>query len=292
DKEEQAEHLRLHAQNIVERLEDKIRELESANRRLRELDRLKSDFILLVSHELRTPLTLVSGYAHLLAEHVRQAGDVIETTKVENIAQGLKSGVSRMQGVVNEIISVARISSGNLDLSLGPVRLEHLVQNIVKELQPILQQRQLNLKVGDLSRLPIIEGDGQQIKHAIEQVIGNAIKYTPDGGDIFIIGRTVGNAVDLIIRDTGIGIPVEEQRHIFDQFYAVEALEHHSTSKHSFQGGGLGLGLAIAKGIVEAHNGRIWVESEGRNPENPPGSTFHILLPLKQVRASSEERES
>jgi signal transduction histidine kinase len=88
----------------------------------------------------------------------------------------------------------------------------------------------------------------------------------------------------LKVIDTGVGIPIEEQRRIFEQFHALGAIQHHSTSKSAFQGGGLGLGLAISKGIVEAHEGRIWVESKGHDPENLPGSVFHILLPLRQTQ--------
>ncbi len=280
--DERSQHLRLHAQNMVERLEGKIRELEGANKRLRELDRLKSDFIVLVSHELRTPLTLVSGYAHLLAEQINQAGELVPSAAVAGIAEGLTSGVGRMQDVINEIINVSRIASGKLDLALGPVRLSDIVEEILPEFEKLCQKRLLNLHIGDLQQIPIIEGDGKRLRSAIEHVIGNAVKYTPNGGNIFIIGRLMGDAVDLIIRDTGIGIPVEEQRRIFEQFYVLGSIQHHSTSKSAFQGGGLGLGLAIAKGIVEAHNGRIWVESERRDLEKLPGSTFHMLLPITQ----------
>jgi len=280
---EKSEHLQRHAQNLVTRLETKIHELESANKRLRELDRLKSDFIIMVSHELRTPLTLISGYAHLLDEQLKQTEESLPTEMVASVAEGLNLGVSRMRDVVNEIIRVARIASGTLDLALGPVRLEEVIAEIMNEAQDVCQKRDLDIQIGDLSRLPIIEGDGIQLKSAISNVFWNGIKYTPDGGSLFIVGRSVGDTVDLIVRDTGIGIPISEQRRIFDQFYALGAIEHHSTSKSAFQGGGLGLGLAIAKGIIEAHNGRIWVESERRDPEKLPGSTFHILLPIEQA---------
>ncbi|MEJ2747160.1 MAG: hybrid sensor histidine kinase/response regulator [Anaerolineae bacterium] len=279
---DRAEHLKRHAQNIVERLESKVRELEKVNRRLRELDSLKSDFILLVSHELRTPLTLVHGYAHLMEETLQRAGDTIPTQDLVHIASGLTAGSNRMQEVIGEIISVSRIASGKLDLSIGPVRLEHVIEDLQTRFQEICLNRRLTLHIGNLKQLPLIEGDGKQIKTAVSHVMQNAIKFTPDKGHIYIVGRQVNNAVDLIIKDTGIGVPVEEQRHIFDQFYSLGPIEHHSTSKSAFQGGGLGLGLAIAKGIVEAHDGRIWVESERRDPDNPPGSTFHILLPIKQ----------
>ncbi len=279
---ERTQHLERHAQNLVLRLEGKINELEGANKRLRELDRLKSDFIILVSHELRTPLTLISGYAHLLDEQIKHSSSTVPTDMIGGVAEGLNLGVSRMREVVNEIISVARITSGALDLILSQIRLKNIIDKIVAEYEPICEKRGIAIRVGDLSNLPIIEGDENQLKLAIDNVVGNGIKYTPDNGTIYIVARQVDNAVDIIIRDTGIGIPVDEQRHIFDQFYVLGSIEHHSTSKSAFQGGGLGLGLAITKGIVEAHNGRIWVESEKRDSDKLPGSTFHILLPISQ----------
>lgn len=280
---EKTVHLQRHAQNLVEQLENRINELETANRRLRELDRLKSDFIIMVSHELRTPLTLISGYAHLLDEQLKQNNESFSAEMIGGVAEGLNQGVDRMRGVVNEIIKVARIASGTLDLAVGPVRLSEIIEDLQQEYQEVVEKRRLNLHIGDLSKLPLIEGDGIQLKAAIDNVLGNAVKYTPDGGSIFIVGRTMGDAVDLIIQDTGIGIPSGEHTKIFDQFYALGNIEHHSTSKSAFQGGGLGLGLAIAKGIIEAHNGRIWAESETRDPNNLPGSTFHILLPIDQA---------
>ncbi|MCP4417582.1 MAG: hybrid sensor histidine kinase/response regulator [Chloroflexi bacterium] len=286
--DEKNEHLQRHAQNLVLRLENKVRELENANKRLRELDKLKSDFIIMVSHELRTPLTLISGYAHLLDEQVKQTEDMLTTEMVSGVAEGLTLGVIRMRDVVNEIIKVARIASGTLDLALGPVRLTKIVKDVYEEFIDICKKRQLNVQIGDLSQLPVIEGDGKQLKSAIYHIFSNAVKYTPDGGKIFIVGRLVGDTVDLIIKDDGIGIPSNEHRHIFDQFYTLGSIEHHSTSKFAFQGGGLGLGLAIVKGIVEAHNGRVWVESERRDLSQFPGSTFHILLPIDQASQETQ----
>ena len=280
--DERTQHLELHAQNLVERLENKVRELRSANKRLMELDSLKSDFIVLVSHELRTPLTLVSGYSHLLAEQVNNKNDLIPAQSVAGIAEGLQSGVTRMQEVINEIISVVRISSGTLDLSLGPVRLNKIIADVEDTFTAVCEKRNLTFFVDDFSEMPLLQGDSRRLQAAIEHVVGNAIKYTPDGGQISLIGRNVKDkAVDIIVQDTGIGSPMDEQRRIFEQFYTLGAIEHHSTSKSAFQGGGLGLGLAIAKGIIEAHNGRIWVESERRDAEALPGSIFHILLPIQ-----------
>jgi signal transduction histidine kinase len=286
--DEQNEHLQRHAQNLVARLENKIRELENANKRLRELDQLKSDFIIMVSHELRTPLTLISGYAHLLDEQVKQTDEALAAEMVSGVAEGLNLGVARMRDVVNEIIKVARIASGTLDLALGPVRLSEIVQDIYEEFSEMCEKRNINVQIGDLTRLPIVEGDGKQLKSAIYHIFSNALKYTPDGGKIFVVGRKVGDTVDLIIQDTGIGIPHSEHRHIFDQFYTLGSIDNHSTSKFAFKGGGLGLGLAIVKGIVEAHNGRVWVDSERRTSDQFPGSTFHMLLPIEQANQATQ----
>jgi signal transduction histidine kinase len=279
--EERSQHLEFYAQRLVQRLEDKIQELEAANQKLRDLDRMKSDFIILVSHELRTPLTLISGYAYLLKERTNRE-DEQHHQAVVDIANGLAMGVERLDQVVNEIISVSRIASGALDLAFSPTRLSILLKQIMIEVRQPLMDRDLKFKIEDLNSLPMIEADGPQLRIAIQNVVNNAIKFTPDGGEINIKAVIVGNAVDLIIRDTGIGIAPEQQREIFEQFHVLGSIDHHSTSKSAFQGGGLGLGLPISKGIIEAHNGRIWVESEGYDPESTLGSTFHILLPIRQ----------
>lgn len=281
---ERSQHLEMYAQRLVDRLENKIYELQTANQRLRELDRMKSDFIVLVSHELRTPLTLISGYGYLLQEKLKQIGDE-QLMPLVHIAEGLNMGVDRLTSVIEEIISVSRIASGNLDLALGPVRLSQIMVQVVRKAQKTCDERSLTLNVEDLEDLPVLEADGTQLRIALENVLGNAIKFTPDGGAITIAGRAVGDTVDLSIHDTGIGVPIEEQRQIFEQFYTLGEIAHHSTSKSAFQGGGLGIGLAIARGIVEAHNGRIWVESDGRDPQKLPGSTFHLLLPVKLTKS-------
>jgi len=285
--QEKIQHLELHAQQLVSRLEGKIRELEAANEELRELDRMKSSFIALVSHELRTPLTLLEGYAHLLEEQAR-AGDTEDFPPgLLNLVGGLETGVKRISRVINEIINVSRIASGRLEISVGPVRLATVVDEVVASHAEAIDERKLDVEVEDLSPLPLIQGDGRQLGIAVGNVFENAVKFTPDGGRIAISGRAVGDAVDLVIQDTGIGIPHREQRRIFDHFHILESINHHSTSKSAFKGGGLGLGLAIARGIIEAHNGRIWVESSGRDADVSPGSTFHLLLPVEQEEAQS-----
>jgi signal transduction histidine kinase len=286
DSEERLLHLERHAQQIVGHLEEKIRALRESNRRLRELDRMKSDFIAVVSHELRTPLTLVEGYMHLLQETVHAANTTDPGLRA--LVEGLDGGVNRLAAVIGEIINVSRIEAGTLQLFVGPVHLSTVVDAVRLRLDQSLNERRLQLHVAPLAQLPLIEADGRQLAIALENVVGNAIKFTPDGGEIIISARVVSDAIDLVVADTGIGIPLDEQPHIFDQFYALQEIDHHSTSKSAFQGGGLGLGLAITRGIIEAHGGRVWVESEGRDRQQLPGSTFHLLLPVRSPDAAPD----
>lgn len=278
---ERNEHLEIYAQRLVHRLEDKIKELEAANQKLRDLDRMKSDFIILVSHELRTPLTLISGYAYLLKERTSRE-DESHHQAVVDIANGLSMGVERLGQVVNEIISVSRIASGTLDLAFSPTRLSILIKQIMIEVRHTVENRKINITQSDFTNLPLVDADGAQLRVAIQNVVNNAIKFTPDGGNVDIRYELIGDAIDIIIQDSGIGIAPEKQRVIFEQFHVLGSIEHHSTSKSAFQGGGLGLGLSISKGIIEAHHGRIWVESDGYHPNLTLGSTFHILLPISQ----------
>lgn len=159
-----------------------------------------------------------------------------------------------------------------------------MIQSIILDLQPILKQRNQTLETRDLSDLPRLPGDPNYLRRAFTNLIDNAIKYTPDGGLISIDATQEHEAVHIIVSDTGIGIDRAEQERIFDKFYVLEDTAFHSTSRSAFLGGGLGLGLAVAHGIIEAHGGRIWVESEGQDPNRMPGSRFHILLPIESPK--------
>ena len=133
--------------------------------------------------------------------------------------------------------------------------------------------------------MPTLEGDSERLQQAFSQLINNAIKYTPDGGRIEINGEVHaernGLFLELVVKDNGIGIDADDQHKIFDKFYRTGDLMKHSTGKTKFKGAGPGLGLALVKGIVDAHSGRIWVESSGHDEKTCPGSSFHILLPLR-----------
>jgi signal transduction histidine kinase len=160
--------------------------------------------------------------------------------------------------------------------------------------QEIARQRNLSITMEPMEHLPVIWGDGTRTTQMLVHLIGNAVKYTPDGGSITLSGRQVGQEiraaasdhvegehfVELIVADTGIGIDPGEQDQIFEQFYEVRDPRLHSSSKTDFMGGGAGLGLAITRGVAEAHGGWVWVESEGYDPDSCPGSRFHVVLPV------------
>ena len=284
--------LERHAQDVVVQLEAKVRELERINERLYRLDRLKSDFITLASHELRTPLTLVSGYSQLLEGQLNQLqiGELDEQSIEESLksVRKLNTGIERLARVVDEVIGVSRIATNRLDLLFDSVHLRDVINEIIDELIPVFLQRQLTLHLDEATDFVVVSGDAGHIKTAVTNVIENAIKFTPNGGQISVAVENRGGAVAIKVQDTGIGIPQADQPFIYDQFYVVGSIDNHSSSKYGFMGGGLGVGLAITRGIIEAHNGRIWVESEKRDIETLPGSTFHLLFPTGQTEPTSK----
>jgi signal transduction histidine kinase len=153
-------------------------------------------------------------------------------------------------------------------------------------------ERKLTLRLEDMSHLPKIEADLEALRKVFYHLIANAVKYTPDGGSITISAKSLPDQADLpsggieiIVSDTGIGIDARFHDLIFKKFYQTGQIALHSTGKTKFKGGGPGLGLAIVQGIVEAHGGRVWVESPGCDEQAYPGSQFHVVLPLRQSRS-------
>ncbi len=278
--EKRAEYLFEYNRKLVERLEEKLRELEEANIELQRVDKMKSDFIVLAGHELRTPLTAIYGYVQMLLYNPQIPGSDDEEGSPRNLLQRIAGAAQRLNQVFDEIRNVALIDAKSLELAWEPVALESLVHTVVNNLRNLGPARDLRFEFEGLGDVPTIEGDSRRLYHALWNIVSNAMKYTPDGGRITISGRQIEEMVHLSIQDTGVGIPPEDQERIFDRFYVLEDIQLHHTSKTEHRGGGLGLGLSVAQGIIEAHGGRVWAASEGYDPERLPGSTFHILLPI------------
>lgn len=310
-------YLREHSVSLVEELEQKYEELSAVHaelnimhERLQRLDQTKTDFISIASHELRTPLTMVHAYADMLRTHPKVTGD----KALQEMLEGLRKGINRLSGIINDMISMVRVELSTLDLSYAPLSLRSVVLPVVKEVTPAIQERQLSLEINVPETLPYVIGDDTQLYQVFSRLIGNAIKYTPDHGKIMVNAtlhqgdKGVQNGdrpegekdqflstdkfVEVAVADTGIGINKENQTTIFEKFFTAEDVNLHSSGKTQFRGGGPGLGLTIAKGIVEAHGGRIWVESQGYDPEKNPGSTFFVLLPAYDGETSSQSNVS
>jgi signal transduction histidine kinase len=281
------------SQELEQRVEERTEELERANRDLAKLDKTKSDFISIAAHELKTPMTLVRGYADILLKEDRSA---ISSEHINDVLRGIIKGSNRLQSIIEDMIDISMIDSQVLTLRLEPVSIGTIIELAVGKLGSAARERKQTINVKAFIGIPAIQGDPQRLHQVFINVIGNGIKYTPDGGQITISGRLLKaqgtleeDFVEIIVADTGIGIDKEDLEYIFGKFYRTGPIDLHSTGKTKFKGAGTGLGLAIAKGIVKAHGGRIWAESEGHDEVRCPGSQFHILLPVKARKMPSEQ---
>jgi signal transduction histidine kinase len=261
-------------------------EMRATNERLERLDAVKTDFITIASHELRTPLTQIQGYADLMYEMFQHGS--LSRDDLEEMISRLTVACGRMTEVVTAMLDVAQMDVDVMDLDFEEISLVGILKQAIEPYGVAIQNRKLNLVSQGLRKLPSIYGDGRRLVQAFENLITNAIKYTPDGGKISITGHVLGidpsgtpQSVQIIITDTGIGIDKPNQQLIYDKFFRVDPVELHSTGSTKFKGGGAGLGLSIVKGIVEGHGGRTWVESRGYDEERLPGSHFHVVLPIR-----------
>ena len=262
---------------LVSRLEATVADLQQANNELRRMDKMKKDFVVITSHELRTPATLIYGYIKLLKMETDQLN---MGEHFEMIVEKILTATQRMNDAVDAVINVSLIDSEQLELTAKPVDLQEVVQSIVQQMQPVVVQRSQKLIMSDMSTLPPLPGDANYLRKALSNLMDNAVKYTPDGGTISIEATVEFDTMHIIVSDTGIGINRADQERIFDKFYVLEDSTYHSSGSSSFMGGGMGLGLTVTYGIIRAHGGRIWVDSEGQDMERLPGSRFHIMLPM------------
>jgi signal transduction histidine kinase len=276
----------LHEQSValIETLEQKFDELKAAYNRLKHLEEAKSNFISVASHELRTPLTVIHTYTQML----QMMPLISQDENAKELLDGVAKGVARLQDIMNDMVSVIRVELANANMKFAPVSIRSIINGVVIEQKNGMGDRQLNITADIAVNLPMILGDAKQLHSALARIVGNAIKYTPNGGQITINAKLLEKPkensqdfIEIIITDTGVGIDVEKQKLVFDKFSTAEDVSLHSTGKTQFMGGGAGLGLTIAKGIISAHNGRVWVESEGYDKEKLPGSKFYILLPTQ-----------
>lgn len=253
---------------------------------LQRLDRTKSDFVAVAAHELRTPLTLVEGYNAMLQDTFTETDPRIE------MARGISNGASRLRVIIDDMIDVSLIDNNLMTLNFQPVWLKRIFNGLALELSNTLKERQQVLIIEPFDGSEdLIYADPERIFQLFRNLLLNAIKFTPDAGQIRISGRKLPGFVEVILSDTGIGISPEDQNLLFTKFARIDNTLLHSSGKTKFKGGGPGLGLHIAKGIIEAHEGAIWAESPGRDEAACPGSSFHILLPFRTQPPAGKNAE-
>jgi signal transduction histidine kinase/CheY-like chemotaxis protein len=259
---------------LFERVQQKNLELESANRKLQELDRLRSQFLSIASHELRTPLTLIMGYNSMLADSLTTR----VTAEEKEILHESVVACQRLIRMVSSMLDLTQIDSGKLRIDFVSTDLVSLLNTTVGLFQTEAASRGIHLNLEVPVQLPRLLVDGDRLEQVITNLIGNSLKFTGEGGRIHVSLRYEADAgtVSISVSDTGIGIALEEQELIFNEF---AQMERQAAKRHRE---GTGLGLAISRRIVEAHSGTISVRSAPGE-----GSTFTVVLPARRPLASS-----
>jgi PAS domain S-box-containing protein len=229
-----------------------------------EADRAKSEFVSTVSHELRTPMTAIKGYTDLL--HAGAAGPI--NVEQKRFLTTIKSNTDRLTALINDLLDISRMETGRIRFEPRPLQIGDVIADVVNALAGQAEESNQQLSYEVAAGLPDVLGDRDRLNQVLTNLVGNAVRYTPQGGDIEVRAYAVEKAVRIDVRDTGIGIDPEDMAHIFERFYRADHPLVQETR-------GTGLGLSIVKMFVEMHGGRIWVESDPGQ-----GSTFTFILPL------------
>lgn len=234
--------------------------IQSSERELLDLDRLKSDFIAITSHELRTPLGLILGHATFLRELVAQ--------EYYEQLDAIIRNASKLKEIVESLSNVDNYQSGAARVRQRRISLARVVEDVAASFLEMARQKDVLLTTDIESRDMLVEADGSKIAIALSNLVKNALTFTDQGGHVTVSAQLATGYVEVSVQDDGVGIPSGDLPHIFERFFQVES---HLTRRH----GGMGLGLSVAKAMIEMHGGRIWVEStEGK------GSKFIFLLPI------------
>lgn len=230
---------------------------------LRRLERVRQDFVANVSHEFKTPLTAIQGFAETLL-----AGALDDPKNNRRFLEIIREHASRLARLTDDLMKLARIEAGKMEVLFSPVNLAELAEGCAETARLKAARRQISLEIHVPATLPRVRGDANLLHEVLQNLLDNAVQYTHPGGSIKVTGAARQRDAVVTVADTGIGIPLADQERVFERFYRVDAAR-------SREAGGTGLGLSIARHIVEAHGGRIWVESEVGS-----GSRFSFSLPL------------
>lgn len=271
----------LRNQQLIAELRRNNAELAAANNKLKQLDQLKSQFLSIATHELRTPLSVILGYNSMLAESLQDRLTPEEAETLEESAAACK----RLIRLVNSMLDINQIESGKMQMSFAPVDARQIVLAVERLMHHKAESLGIKMHVQLPARLPRVLLDAERMQQVLINLVGNALKFTPAGGQIRISLRQVSRAgaegaLEFSVHDTGIGIAAGDQKRIFDEFIQLK----HATHSQHYENKGFGLGLAIVRRIIEAHDGLLTVDSApGR------GSTFSALIPMRRAQVAAEQ---
>jgi signal transduction histidine kinase len=246
------------------------RKIQNTRNEFAELDRMKSNFIAITSHELRTPLGLILGHATFLREMVSEEHREPMDTIIRN--------ATRLKEIIESLTEVENYEAGVARIRQNTISIPSVIREVVSSFQDMAASKNITLEEDIRDEDLQVEADANKITVAISNLIRNALTFTNGGGQVQVVVELVTGHAQVSVKDNGIGIPVSDLGRVFDRFFQVES---HLTRRHT----GLGLGLSVAKSMIELHGGRIWVESvEGK------GSTFSFLLPLHSSQIEPAEK--
>jgi signal transduction histidine kinase len=254
---------------LYEEQREAARQLAALNSQLARASQAKSEFLANMSHELRTPMNAILGFTEMILDDIY--GEV--PPDVRGPIQDVRTCGQQLLRLINDVLDLSKIEAGRMELSLTDYSVQEVVETARTSLRSLAAEKGLEFTADVQPDIPIAHGDGKRITQCLTNLVGNALKFTKQGG-VSIAARLEGDQVVYSVTDTGIGIPGDQLDHIFGEFRQVD-------SSISREFGGTGLGLSITKTFVELHGGRIWVESEpGR------GSTFRFAVPLRIAEAT------
>jgi signal transduction histidine kinase len=263
------------------RFEAENQELRQANSQLTELNEMKDKFLYITNHEIRTPLTIIKGYIDVLKNLVQNPNkEITETLEI------LDDTTDELNALVDRMHLLEALEHGKMIPKIEQVDLRIVLAKVYREVARLFKNREIELKVVVDKKAIVIQGDYRQIQLVMRELIQNALKFTPDKGKVLVRLELKQDRIYYSVKDSGVGIPYNKQKVIFDRFYEIQDVVNHKTSKNEFMGGGLGIGLSMVKEIVTSLNGEIELISEPQH-----GCLFRINWPLSEYEIESDKAE-
>jgi signal transduction histidine kinase len=276
-----------HVQFTINKLYTKIRaeaeneELREVNTQLMELHEMKDKFLYITNHEIRTPLTIIKGYIDVLRGLIpNPGGEVTETLTI------LEDTTTELNELVDRMHLLKSLELGEIVRDSDSLDLKDILSKVYRELGSLFKIRNIDLRVMVDKKSLFVTGDYRQVRLLMRELLHNALKFTPDKGSVVVKLELKNDLIHYSVKDTGVGIPYEKHKLIFDRFYEIQDVVNHRSSKKDFMGGGLGIGLSMVKEIVEGMKGQVELVSEPGE-----GSEFRIILPSSKTPTNDTKQK-